>query len=80
MEDPHLLQSGGLAPITLPDGQQTRTVLLPFAMDGKRLGVRSNPPKLGEHSMEILRGLGYNAEQAGQLAALHVDAASPPAI
>ena len=80
MEDPHLLQSGGLAPITLPDGQQTRTVLLPFAMDGKRLGVRSNPPQLGEHSLEILRGLGYSVEQAGQLAALHVDAASPPVI
>ena len=80
MEDPHLLQSGGLASITLPDGQQTRTVLLPFAMDGKRLGVRSNPPQLGEHSLEILRGLGYSVEQAGQLAALHVDAASPPVI
>ncbi len=80
MEDPHLLQSGGLADITLPDGRQTRTVLLPFAMDGKRLGVRSNPPKLGEHSLEILRGLGYSVEQAGKLAALHVDAASPPLI
>ena len=80
MEDPHLLQSGGLASITLPDGQQTRTVLLPFAMDGKRLGVRSNPPKLGEHSLEILRGLGYSAEQAEKLAALHVDDASPPSI
>ena len=80
MEDPHLLQSGGLASITLPDGQQTRTVLLPFAMDGKRLGVRSNPPKLGEHSLEILRGLGYSAEQAEKLAALHIDDASPPSI
>jgi len=80
MEDPHLLQSGGLADITLPDGKQTRTVLLPFAMNGKRLGVRSNPPKLGEHSLEILRSLGYSAEQAGQLSALHVDTASPPSI
>ena len=80
MDDPHLLQSGGLAPMTLPDGQQTRTVLLPFAMDGKRLGVRSNPSKLGEHSLEILSGLGYSAEQAGKLGALDADAASPPSI
>ena len=74
MEDPHLVQSGSLAPITLPNGQTTNTVLLPFVMDGQRMGVRSNPPKLGEHSVELLTGLGYSAEQAEKMGALH-----PPA-
>ena len=71
MDDPHLVQSGGLVPITLPSGQKTNTVLFPFAMDGKRMGVRSNPPKLGEHSLALLTSLGYSAEQAAKLTALH---------
>ena len=73
MDDPHLLQSGGLAPITLPNGQQTNTVLFPFAINGKRMGVRLNPPKLGEHSTELLTSLGYSADQAEKLGALHVE-------
>jgi crotonobetainyl-CoA:carnitine CoA-transferase CaiB-like acyl-CoA transferase len=70
MDDPHLLATGGLAPITLPDGRAANTLLFPITMDGQRLGVRSNAPQLGEHSSEILQGLGYDAAQAGHLAAL----------
>lgn len=80
MDDPHLLQSGGLAPITLPNGQQTNTVLFPFAMDGQRLGVRHNPPKLGEHSKQLLTSLGYSDGQADKLGALHVDSSAPASI
>ena len=67
MDDPHLVETGGLAPITLPDGQQTNTLLFPFTLDGQRMGVRLNPPKLGEHSVELLQELGYSAENAAQL-------------
>ena len=73
MDDPHLLQSGGLVPMTLPNGQLTHTVLLPFAMDGKRMGVRSDPPKLGEHSLALLASLGYSLEKAEKLGALQPD-------
>jgi crotonobetainyl-CoA:carnitine CoA-transferase CaiB-like acyl-CoA transferase len=34
LEDPHLNATGALAPITLPDGRETKTVLLPFTLDG----------------------------------------------
>jgi crotonobetainyl-CoA:carnitine CoA-transferase CaiB-like acyl-CoA transferase len=64
VDDPHLLATGGLTPITLPDGQVTNTVLLPVTMDGERLGVRLNPPSLGASSLEILEQLGYSREQA----------------
>ncbi|MGV3725584.1 CaiB/BaiF CoA transferase family protein [Hydrogenophaga sp.] len=71
LEDPHLLATGGLAPITLPDGasagQTAQTVLLPLALDGERLGVRRSPPRLGEHSAELLTELGYSADDAQRL-------------
>ncbi len=67
VNDPHLKATGGLTPITLPNGQVTDTVLFPFTMHGKQPGVRLNPPRLGEHSMEILQSLGYSEQQASDL-------------
>jgi len=62
-DDEHLLATGGLADITLPDGeragQTAKTTLCPFTMDGQRLGVRLQPPTLGQHTGELLSGLGY---------------------
>jgi crotonobetainyl-CoA:carnitine CoA-transferase CaiB-like acyl-CoA transferase len=62
-DDPHLNATGGLADIELPDGRPSRTVLMPLMLDGQRPGVRHSPPKLGEHSAEILSELGYNAAE-----------------
>jgi crotonobetainyl-CoA:carnitine CoA-transferase CaiB-like acyl-CoA transferase len=67
VNDPHLKATGGLTPMELPDGRVTDTVLFPFTMHGKQPGLRMNPPKLGEHSMELLQSLGYSPEHARQL-------------
>ena len=61
LEDPHLNATGGLASITLPDGQACKTVLLPLTLGSHRPGVRLNPPRLGEHSSILLNELGYDA-------------------
>ena len=67
LNDPHLQATGGLAPMTLPDGKATRTPLLPLMLDGQRPGVRLNPPQLGEHNEEVLRSLGYADEQIREM-------------
>jgi crotonobetainyl-CoA:carnitine CoA-transferase CaiB-like acyl-CoA transferase len=66
-DDPHLDATGGLAPLTLPDGRETRVPLLPFTLGGDRPGVRLQPPKLGEHTQELLGEVGYSAEQIASL-------------
>ena len=76
-DDPHLNATGGLAPMHIPADAsgaaravETRTALLPLAIDGVRLGVRLGPPSLGEHSLALLQGLGYDK---AQIAALRAD-------
>jgi crotonobetainyl-CoA:carnitine CoA-transferase CaiB-like acyl-CoA transferase len=71
LDDPHLLASGGMAPIQLPDGERAgdtvSTVLFPFKMDGQHLGVRRNPPKLGEHTAQLLAEVGYTEAQVAAM-------------
>jgi len=74
-DDEHLLATGGLADITLPDGeragQTARAALFPFTMNGQRLGVRLNPPTLGAHTRELLAGLGLDHAAIEDLLAQH---------
>ena len=73
LDDPHLQASGGLAEVTLTDGeragQTAQTTLLPLRMAGERLAVRQNPPRLGEHTAELLASLGYDAAQISAMQA-----------
>ena len=57
MDDPHLKESGGLVPMVTDDGGETEVVLLPLLLGGRRLGVRSALPKVGEHTREVLDSL-----------------------
>ena len=60
-QDPHLIATGGLADVRLPDGpragENVKTTLFPFTMNGQRLQVRLDPPMLGEHLRELLAGI-----------------------
>jgi len=72
-DDPHLEATGGLADIVLPDGeragQAVKTTLFPITLAGYRLGVRLQPPRFGEHTDELLRGLGYAPAEIDDLKA-----------
>jgi crotonobetainyl-CoA:carnitine CoA-transferase CaiB-like acyl-CoA transferase len=62
-DDPHLLATGGLADVVLPDGEQAgktvKTTLFPITLDGQRLPVRLQPPVFAAHTEALLEGLGY---------------------
>jgi crotonobetainyl-CoA:carnitine CoA-transferase CaiB-like acyl-CoA transferase len=70
-DDPHLLATGGLADVRLPDGdkagQTVKTTLFPITMAGHRLGVRIDPPTMGQHTRELLAALGYGPERIDAL-------------
>jgi crotonobetainyl-CoA:carnitine CoA-transferase CaiB-like acyl-CoA transferase len=68
-DDEHLKQTGGLAPLTLPDGRAATVPLLPLTLDGERPGVRLQPPRLGEHTRELLAEVGYSNEAVASLQA-----------
>jgi crotonobetainyl-CoA:carnitine CoA-transferase CaiB-like acyl-CoA transferase len=57
VDDPHLLQSGGLVPMTTDDGGTTQTMLLPLTLGGRRLGVRKPLPRIGEDTDAVLSAL-----------------------
>jgi crotonobetainyl-CoA:carnitine CoA-transferase CaiB-like acyl-CoA transferase len=71
-----LLATGGLADVVVPDGdkagQTVKTTLFPITMEGQRLGVRLHPPRLGEHSRELLEGAGFARQEIDDLLARSV--------
>ncbi|MEI7446059.1 MAG: CaiB/BaiF CoA-transferase family protein [Burkholderiales bacterium] len=63
-DDPHLVATGALADVVVPDGpkagETVPAALLPVTLAGERLGVRLDPPRRAEHTDALLRGLGYD--------------------
>jgi crotonobetainyl-CoA:carnitine CoA-transferase CaiB-like acyl-CoA transferase len=67
-DDPHLAASGGLLEVGLPDGRIVKTPALPISVDGARLANRLDPPRIGEHTREVLTEIGYAAGDIDDLA------------
>jgi crotonobetainyl-CoA:carnitine CoA-transferase CaiB-like acyl-CoA transferase len=71
LEDPHLIASGGLVRMRLPDGERAGqlvpTALLPLTLNSERLPIRMDPPALGQHNQELLQEMGYSASEIQQL-------------
>ena len=66
LDDPHLNASGGLLETRI-NSKSIRVPALPLALDDKRLGKRSDPPRVGENSRELLAELGCSPQEIESL-------------
>ena len=66
-DDPHLVASGGLVPVTVADGVSVPLPALPLALDGDRPGLRHDIPTIGGDGPDLLSGLGYTPEEIAAL-------------
>ena len=57
VNDPQTLSQQWVQPLVMANGVQTRTVGTPVRFDGQGAAIISAPPRLGEHTEEILKEL-----------------------
>ena len=66
-DDPHLNQGGRMLDVLFPTGKWAKLPGLPLEMDGRSSQVRLQPPRMGEHTREVLREAGYLAGEIDRL-------------
>jgi crotonobetainyl-CoA:carnitine CoA-transferase CaiB-like acyl-CoA transferase len=81
--DPHLLATGGLVDVLISrfGGGDARRAGLPalpieFGADHRRPGITLQPPRVGEHNMEVLREAGFTTDEIASLAAAGIVASA----
>jgi crotonobetainyl-CoA:carnitine CoA-transferase CaiB-like acyl-CoA transferase len=68
-DDVHLIKSGGLIDVELPDGRRAKTPLLPFTMGGRRVAALRDPPAIGADTRDVLKNLRLGADEIEKLVA-----------
>ena len=68
-EDEQVRHLGVAAPVVRPDGSTIRVISQPVTLERTPATLQSSAPRIGEHSSEILREVGYSDEEIGQLEA-----------
>lgn len=65
--DPHLKATGGLMSTTLPNGVTTALPRLPIELADAELSIRSDPPRTGQDTAEVLADLGFDSNAIDEL-------------
>ena len=58
-DDPQLNAGGRMLEVAFPGGAITKLPPLPVEMAGRTIGLRQQPPEIGEHTAELLDELGF---------------------
>ena len=66
-DDPQLNANGRMLVNQLPDGRTVKLPRLPIEIGDHDLGLRTQPPEVGEHTREVLKELGYTADALDKL-------------
>ncbi len=66
-DDPHLSRPEARVDLTLEDGTAAWLPGLPLELDGRRPLGSLGPPRLGEHTLEVMGELGYSPEEIDAL-------------
>jgi crotonobetainyl-CoA:carnitine CoA-transferase CaiB-like acyl-CoA transferase len=74
LDDPHLNETGQLLPVPMEDGRIGKLPKLPFRSESYDFDIRRPPPRLGEHTREVLGEAGL---PAAEIEALMAEAAAP---
>ena len=68
-EDPQLNARGRMCETNLPDGRTVKLPRIPVEAGEHQFDLRRQPPKIGEHTREVLSELGYTADDLAALEA-----------
>ena len=68
LEDPHIAEKGLFEPVTYPGLDRPAPLMkTPVELSATPGTIRTRPPKLGEHTNEIMLELGFNHDQIRDL-------------
>jgi formyl-CoA transferase/CoA:oxalate CoA-transferase len=72
LSDPQVAARRMLMEIDHPKSGRIKQLGIPYRLSGYRFSIRSAPPLLGQHTDEVLRSIGYSAEERASLRAAGV--------
>lgn len=67
VDDPHMIESGGLIATTTPMGKTARLPKIPVRLEGKSFDLRHHPPAVGQGGRRALEEAGLSKKQIDKL-------------